>query len=267
MNSLLRTAFFILMLAFTASAEQPARPTVFLIGDSTVKNGTPGQTGWGTPFCALFDEAKVRVENRALGGRSSRSYQREGLWERVLAEVKAGDFVVMQFGHNDNGPLDQGRARASLKGNGDEAREVTIKETGAPETVHSYGWYLRQYIADAKAKGATAIVCSLVPRNIWADGKVVRATHDFTKWAREAADQGGALFIDLNDLAARRYEALGQEKVRALFTETDHTHTSPAGAELNAACVAEGLRALSGCGLAASLRDRMPREDSGARVP
>ncbi len=198
----------------------------------------------------FFDDKKIRVENRALGGRSSRSYLREGLWEKVDAEMKPGDFVVMQFGHNDNGPLDAQKARASIKGNGDEAQEVTIKETGAKETVHSYGWYLRNYIRDAKAKGATPIVCSLVPRNIWVDGKVVRASADFAKWAREAAQQGGASFIDLNEIVARRYDTEGQQKVAAeYFTSADHTHTSQAGAEVNAACVVEGIRGLTECAL------------------
>jgi lysophospholipase L1-like esterase len=230
------------------------RPTVFLIGDSTVKNSTKGQVGWGSVIGRYFDSAKVTVANRALGGRSSRSYLREGLWDKVAAELQPGDFVIMQFGHNDNGPLDAEKARASIKGNSDEAKEVTIKETGAKETVHSYGWYLRKYIADAKAKGATAIVCSLVPRNIWKDGKVTRATGDFGQWAREAARQGGAFFIDLNDIVARRYDAEGQPKVAVeYFTSVDHTHTNQAGAEVNAASVVEGIRGLKECPLRESL--------------
>src|SRR5688572_18436640 len=96
------------------------KPTLFLIGDSTVKNSTKGFEGWGSRVGAFFDPAKVRVENRALGGRSSRSFIREGLWEKVLAEIQPGDFVLIQFGHNDNGPIDTGKARASIKGSGDE---------------------------------------------------------------------------------------------------------------------------------------------------
>jgi lysophospholipase L1-like esterase len=263
----IRTALQFVLLALvllvTGHAEEPRKPTLFLIGDSTVKNNTRGQVGWGTPLRELFDGEKIRLENRALGGRSSRSYLREGLWAKVLAEIKPGDFVLMQFGHNDNGPLDEGKARASIKGNGDEAREVTIKESGATETVHSYGWYLRRYIADAKAKGATPIVCSLVPRNIWKDGKVVRSTGDFVRWAREAAEQGGAQFIDLHEIVARRYEALGRENVQPLFTPADHTHTSKAGAEFNATCVADGLRQLRDSPLAALLTDE-PRRSAAS---
>jgi sialate O-acetylesterase len=239
--------------ASTALTDPPAKrtdPTLFLIGDSTVKNGTSGFEGWGKPIANYFDPAKVAIENAALGGRSSRSYLREGLWDKVVAKLQAGDFVIMQFGHNDGGPMDEGKARASIKGNGDETREVTIKETGAKETVLSYGGYLRRYIADTKAKGATPIVCSPIPRNIWKEGKLTRAAADYGKWANEAAQAGGAEFIDLNEIIAARYEALGQEKVRAeFFTAADHTHTTPAGADANAACVVEGIRALKDCPL------------------
>ena len=148
----------------------PRLPTVFLIGDSTVKNGggqgDGGLWGWGAFLGEHFDAAKMRVENRALGGRSSRTYLTEGLWDKVLAHLQPGDFVLMQFGHNDGGELATGRARASLKGNGDETREVTLEKTGAKEVIHSYGWYLRNYIGGAKARGATPIVLSPVPRNI-----------------------------------------------------------------------------------------------------
>ncbi len=229
-------------------------PTLYLIGDSTVNTPTKGQMGWGKPIAAMFDTNRITVLNKARGGRSSRTYFTEGLWEEVRSTLKPGDFVLMQFGHNDGGPLSDGRARASLKGNGDETQEVENKTTGKKETVHSYGWYLRQYIADTKAAGATAIVLSLIPRNIWKDGRVVRATNDYGKWAAEAAKQQNAPFIDLNGIVAKHYEEVGQEKVMELyFTAADHTHTTAAGAEKNAACVVEGIRQLKGCSLAAFL--------------
>jgi lysophospholipase L1-like esterase len=224
------------------------RPTLYLIGDSTVRNRTRGQLGWGDPIAALFDVSKITVTNRALGGRSSRTFMTEGLWDKILAELKPGDFVLMQFGHNDGGPLDDGRARASLKGISDESRVVTNKTSGKVETVHSYGWYMRKYIADAKAKGATPIVLSLVPRKIWKDGKIVRASNDYGRWAAEAAQAEGVAFVDLNDIVARHYEELGPEKVNSLFGD-EHTHTTPEGAKLSAQCVVEGLRALKNCPL------------------
>ena len=95
----------------------PALPTLFLIGDSTVRNGrgdgANGQWGWGEPLVDYFDPAKINVVNRAVGGLSSRTYLTMGHWDRVLAMLKPGDFVMMQFGHNDDGPLDDRRARAA----------------------------------------------------------------------------------------------------------------------------------------------------------
>jgi lysophospholipase L1-like esterase len=229
-------------------------PTLFLIGDSTVNTPTKGVQGWGTPIAALFDKTKINVENRARGGRSSRTYYTEGLWDQVAAALKPGDFVLMQFGHNDGGPLTDGRARASLKGNGEDTKEVENQTNGQKEIVHTYGWYLRKYITDAKAKGATPIVLSLIPRNMWKDGKVNRAANDYGKWAGEAARMEGALFIDLNDIVARHYEEIGEVKVMELyFTPADHTHTTPAGAQLNAACVVEGIQQLKDCPMAGYL--------------
>ena len=223
-------------------------PTLFIIGDSTVRNNTKGQLGWGDPIAALFDKAKIKVENRALGGRSSRTFINEGLWDKVLAGMRPGDFVLMQFGHNDGGPLDKAPARGSLKGSGPETKEIVNAKSGKTEVVHTYGWYMRKYVSDAKAKGATPIVLSQIPRNIWKDDKVLRASGDYGKWAAEAAQAEGAFFVDLNEIVAKQYDKLGPEKVNALF-EGDHTHTNAAGARLNAAAVVEGLKELKDCPL------------------
>src|SRR5262249_44023918 len=80
-------------------------PTLYIIGDSTVNNSTKDQMGWGTVIPDFFDTSKIRIENRARGGRSSRTYLTEGLWDQILAEIKPGDFVLMQFGHNDGGAV------------------------------------------------------------------------------------------------------------------------------------------------------------------
>src|SRR6185369_10624922 len=152
-------AIAILLLAFAGAAAQEARkPALYIIGDSTVRNGTKGQQGWGTPLAALFDTSKMKVENRALGGRSSRTFRTEGLWGKVVADLKPGDFVLMQFGHNDGGGLNDPRGRASIKGNGDQTQEVTDAKSGKTEVVHTFGWYMRMYASETKAKGATPIV-------------------------------------------------------------------------------------------------------------
>src|SRR5438105_1400081 len=102
-----------------ADDSAPRLPTLFIVGDSTVKNGTRGQQGWGDPIIALFDKGKIKVENHAIGGRSSRTFQTEGRWDKVLAVARPGDFVLVQMGHNDGGPLDDtARARGTLRGTG-----------------------------------------------------------------------------------------------------------------------------------------------------
>jgi lysophospholipase L1-like esterase len=227
------------------------RPSIILLGDSTVRNGrgdgAGGQWGWGDFLDAHFDPARVNLVNRAIGGLSSRTFRTQGHWERALMLIKPGDFVVMQFGHNDAGPLnDTSRARGTIKGTGEETEAIDNLITKQPEVVHTYGWYLRQYIREARAAGATPIVCSPVPRKTWRDGRIARSAPDgYAAWAQAVAAEESAPFIDLNELIATRYESLGEAKVNELFAD-EHTHTSRAGAELNAALVAVALRALPG---------------------
>ncbi|SFQ68309.1 rhamnogalacturonan acetylesterase [Hymenobacter arizonensis] len=224
------------------------KPTLFLIGDSTVKNGKGkgdgGLWGWGNFLPASFDTTRIHIENHALGGTSSRTFQTRGLWDAVEARIQPGDFVIMQFGHNDDGPLaDTARARGTIKGNGEESQEVYNPILKKQEVVHTYGWYLRKFIADTRAKNATPVVCSPIPRNSWQGGKVTRATNGYTKWAAEAAKQGDAYFIDLNQRVADQYDQDGEALVRSTyFNTTDHTHTIEAGARLNAKAVAKGIR-------------------------
>jgi lysophospholipase L1-like esterase len=235
----------------------PALPSLILIGDSTVRNGRDdgqgkgpaGQWGWGNPIAAFFDPAKVNVVNRAVGGLSSRTYLTSGHWERTLAFVKPGDVVIMQFGHNDAAPLnDDKRARGTIRGTGDESEEIDNLLTGKHETVHSYGWYLRKFIADIRARGATPIVCSLIPRKAWDEqGKVRRNKADYAGWAEKVARAEHVGFIDLNETVARRYDELGHDAVMQLFpltTPDEHVHTNWAGAQLNADKVLAGLKAL-----------------------
>jgi lysophospholipase L1-like esterase len=235
----------------------PNLPTLFLIGDSTVRtgrlgDGENGQWGWGAPITDFFDRTRINVENRAMGGTSSRTYRTLGLWDKVLKDIKQGDFVIMQFGHNDSGSLnDNRRARGTIKGAGDETEKIDNLLTGKHEIVHTYGWYIKKYINDTKAKGASPTVCSLIPRNRWTpDGKVIRSSDDYAKWAAEAARAEGVPFINLNEIIATHYEEEGQERVTSLyFGPNEHTHTNAAGAMFNAKCVIEGLEELKECEL------------------
>ncbi|SFS13988.1 Lysophospholipase L1 [Granulicella pectinivorans] len=227
----------------------PKLPTLFLVGDSTVRNGKAdgagGQWGWGEPLADLFDLTKINVDNRAIGGRSSRSYIMEGQWQETLALVKPGDIILFQWGHNDDGPLDDpARARGTIKGIGDETKDIYNPILKINETVHSYGWYLRKYVVDTINAGATPILCSPIPRKTWKNGKVVRNADSYGGWAKAIATEQHIAFIDLNEIIARQYDALGEAAVEPMFADP-HTHTSRAGAELNAAAVVAGLKALN----------------------
>ncbi len=226
----------------------PKLPSLFLIGDSTVRNGqgtgTGGQWGWGDFLAPFFDTNRINVVNRALGGTSSRTYYRDQ-WPRVLNIIKPGDFVIMQFGHNDSSAVnDASRARGTIKGAGDETQEIDNLITQQHEIVHSFGWYEKAIIAEVKAKHATPMVCSLIPHNDWKNGSAARNKNDYAGWAGEVAKSESVAFLDINEIIARKYDELGQEKVNPLFIVGAGPHTSQAGAETNAACVIAAIKGL-----------------------
>ncbi|MDE1163129.1 MAG: GDSL-type esterase/lipase family protein [Acidobacteriaceae bacterium] len=158
--------------------------------------------------------------------------------------MRTGDVVLIQFGHNDSGPLDDAaRARGSMPGVGDETREIENPVMKRHETVHTFGWYLTQYVREIKARGATPVLCSMIPRKIWVDGKVQRTTDTYRGWTRTIAEREHVPFLDLNEIIAEKYDALGSAAVEPLFGD-EHTHTTAAGAILNAQAVVAGLKAM-----------------------
>jgi lysophospholipase L1-like esterase len=242
----------------------PNLPTLWIVGASAVRNGhdkgPDGQWGWGNPIASFFDSDRINVVNFALGGTSTRTYQSLGLWNHALADMKKGDYLLIQFGSNDSSPVnDAARARGTLPGNGEETQEIDNLLTKKHEIVHTYGWYIRKFITDARAKGAVAeIVLSPDPKNTWADGKVPRSTN-FIDWASQAAAQEKAFFFDANEAIARRYEAAGQDVVtNQFFPDKETEHTDWAGAILNARCIVAGIRGLSDCDLASFLLPNPP---------
>jgi len=247
------SSLLLVLAAALLVADDAQRPTLFIVGDSTVKNSTAGQQGWGDPLIKLFDAKEINVENHAIGRRSSRTFQTEGRWDRILEKAKPGDFVLVQMGHNDAGSIaDPRRARGTLPGIGEETREIDNPITKKQEVVHTYGWYLRKYVADARAKGMTPILVSPIPhvppRRV-EPGQREASNH--AAWCEEVAAAEKALFIDLNRLVLARYVGLEPAEIKAkYFTPADNGHTSPAGAELNAAAVADGIRSLKNCPLA-----------------
>ena len=233
-------------------------PALFLVGDSIMKTGKPpgehGPWGMGYELIPLFDAAKIHVYNEGAGGRSSRGYIEEGLWAKILERMQPGDFVLAMFGHNDAANSANYPDRTTITGNGDETIEIGVRDKR--KTVHTYGWYLRQYVNDAKSRGVTVILSSPVPRNTWIDGKIKRGFDGYVQWAADAARSSGALFIDLNHLSAERYDALGKEQAAKYFA--DNQHTTKAGARLNAESVVEGLKQLKDCPLENFLAPGLP---------
>ncbi|MCD8319000.1 MAG: rhamnogalacturonan acetylesterase [Paraprevotella sp.] len=232
------------------SSRRGNHPVLFLVGNSTMRTGTKGngdngQWGWGYFVHEYFAPDRSPVENHALGGMSSRTFYRK-LWPDVKKGIRKGDYVIIELGHNDNGPFDSGRARASIRGiSPTDSLCVTIRETGEKETVYSYGEYLRRFVKECKALGACPILLSLTPRNAWDEknpGHLVRVNETFGLWARQVAEEQDVPFVDLNEISASKFDRFSTWKVDYHFY-LDHIHTSEFGARLNARSAAEGLAA------------------------
>jgi lysophospholipase L1-like esterase len=198
--------------------------------------------------------------NVARGGRSSRTFITEGHWDRMLTDVRPGDFVIIQFGHNDSGALNREpagstrplRARGTLPGVGDESEEIDNVITGKHETVHTFGWYLRAMITDTRAKGATPILLTLTKTNRWKDGRIPCDAEGYRLWTWQTATREKVALVDLTRISADRFQREGQLAVTSQFID-DTVHTNLAGSEANAKDVVAGLRAITGLPLHAVL--------------
>jgi lysophospholipase L1-like esterase len=214
-------------------------------------NTGKNQQGWGAVLQPFFSERKLRVVNAARGGRSSRTFITEGHWDKMVAEVRAGDFVIIQFGHNDAGALNQEppgstrplRARGTIPGIGNETEEIDNVITGKHETVYSFGWYLRKMISDTRSRGATPVLMSLTRTNNWVDGRISCPSDTYRLWDWQTATNEKVAFVDLSRITADRYQREGRAAVTAQFID-DTVHTNVDGAERNAADAVSGLRAL-----------------------
>ena len=227
------------------STRRGMNPVMFLVGNSTMRNGTlgngnNGQWGWGYYFPKYFDANKISVENQALGGMSTRTFYTD-LWPAIREALKAGDWVVVSIGHNDNGEFfDQRRARAVIPGVDPDTCYIGFNQrTQQQDTVYSYGNYLRKYISEIRAKGANPILMSLTPRNAFDDnGLIVRKPQ--TQWAAYVAATEGVPFIDLNEISGAKLDSYSRWKVDYHFLG-DKIHTSKFGAEMNAQSAAIGI--------------------------
>ena len=239
------------------------KPVVWFTGDSTVKNADKdddGMWGWASQAATVFDTTKVQLVNAARAGRSTRTFIKEGLWDAVYQNLKPGDFVTIQFGHNDICPITDAKARGVIPGTADTCHVFKL-DNGDYEVVYSFGWYLKKMIDDCREKGATPILVSLTPRNEWPGGKVERRDGSYGKWYREVVAETGVEFVDVHNISAdfldkkfavsslpadkekaKAKMAEQKEKAGAKYFKKDHTHTSKLGAQMNVQSFARGLR-------------------------
>lgn len=255
------------VVAKTKTAEEKKNKVrVFLCGDSTGKNEDKkpdGMWGWGSQAYTVFDEAKCTFINAAKAGRSTRTFLLENRWEEVYRTLRPGDYVLIQFGHNDIGGIDRDKERGVIACAKDTSHVYHLKSNGTNLVVYSYGWYLHKMIEDCKEKGAIPVILSFTPRNEWHEGKgEVRGTfypvmekkgkyyierrndNYITQWCKQVADENGVEFIDIHNISADFLDKKCGSKEKAMeYFNHDHTHTSLLGARNNAQSLKKGLKA------------------------
>ena len=245
--------------------EKKQKTRVFLCGDSTGKNKDKeldGMWGWGSQGYTIFDESKCTFINAARAGRSLRTYHLEGLWHEVYTVLRPGDYVLIQFGHNDIGPINSKKERGEIACAKDTSHVYRMESTGKYKVIYSFGWYLRKMIDDCKEKGAIPIILSFTPRNSWheGDGKVhdtfypvkeklnreyIERRNDnyIPQWCSEIAKETNVEFVDVLNITADWMDKYcGMAAVAIGYYNHDHTHCSLKGARVNAGSVAKGLK-------------------------
>ncbi len=228
--------------ATVAGFAPPARVTVHLVGDSTMADkpdpARNPERGWGQALREFLDDA-VTVDNRAVNGRSTRSFIGEARWDSVRVRLKPGDYVLIQFGHND------------------QKVEDSTRYTN-PYT--AYRRNLERFVVESRARGATPVVLSSIVRRRFNAAGVLEDTHGVYPWvARTVAREAGAPFVDLQLLTEELVAGAGPERSTAFYVYTtagqfpafpaarqDDTHLSPLGATAVARLAARALRTLPG---------------------
>lgn len=193
-------------------------------------------SGWGQ-YVSPYTTATV--SNLAVAGRSARSYTREGRFDTIADQVQSGDWVIIEFGHNDGGSLSSSdNGRTDCPGTGDETCSTTYN--GVAETVLTFPKYLENATAKFKAKGANVLISSQTPNNPWETGTFTYSPSRFVEYAKLAASNAGASYVDHGAYVADIFESLGLSTVDAYFP-LDHTHTSTEGAEAVAKAFFKGV--------------------------
>ncbi|WP_244554760.1 rhamnogalacturonan acetylesterase [Pontibacter indicus] len=221
------------MSLFPAQQKKPIK--VYLIGDSTIsikETKAYPETGWGMPFVHFFDSS-VTVDNRAKNGRSTRTFIEEGLWQPVSDHLQAGDYVFIQFGHND---------------------EVETKKSYTPKD--QYRANLNRFITEAQKKKAIPVLLTPAARRQFDEaGKIVGTHEEYAAIVREVAKQRKVALIDLDRKSQELLQQFGVEGSKHLFLQLeagehpnypegkdDNTHFSELGARKMAQLVLAGIR-------------------------
>jgi len=220
--------------------------TVWLAGDSTMAQKQPDkrpETGWGEALQPCFDSTEVRIANRAMNGRSTQSFVAEGRWKAIVDSLHDGDYVFIQFGHNDE--------------------KVGTGRYASPD---DYRRNLARFVDDVRGKGAHPVVFTPVVRRKFEGARLVDTHGEYPEAARLAARDRNAELVDMTRASAELVEQLGPDSSRALWLHLepgvnpnyptgvrDDTHFNPRGAQQMAGLAIDAIRALR-LGLAPRLR-------------
>lgn len=248
---------------------------VHTIGDSTMATYSESTTvtrGWGQMFQQFFTDA-VTVNNRAKSGASSKSfYEEAAYWESVKKQIQPGDYVLIQFAHNDekNDGMDGDEVKAYYESIGDQAKADATDYRGTTAS-GTYKEYLRKYVEETRALGATPVLVGAICRKYFTGSTIRRNgrhdlgddfslltasgikegnkvgegdhTYDYPYQMRLVADEMGVSYIDLTTATKELYESYGDAKANELLFDGDgSTHTSAMGATLIARLCAQLLQ-------------------------
>jgi lysophospholipase L1-like esterase len=232
----MKAALLLMVLVSTFSAAASAQITVYLAGDSTCANKTLDkrpETGWGEMMQQYFDPAKVRIDNQAQNGRSTKSFIDEGRWQAIVEKLKKGDYVFVEFGHNDE-------------------KKDNPAVYASPE---AYKENLRRFIGETRAKGATPVLMTPVSRRKFEKDLLVKTHGEYPDAVKQVGKDQNAAVIDMESKSAEVLSRYGNEGSTKLFLQLkpgenpnypkgveDNTHFSPLGAEEMAKLAAEGIR-------------------------
>lgn len=233
---LVTSAVYVFAIAVFLAIDVSAQLTVYLAGDSTAANKNADkrpETGWGEMLQQHFDPAKVKIDNRALNGRSTKSFIDEGKWKALIDAVKKDDFVFVQFGHNDQ------KKESDRYAGGEDFKKNLVK-----------------FVDEVRAKGANPVLMTPVMRRRFdANGKFFDTHGDYPGYTRTVAHEHKVPLIDMHRKSEAVIVRYGEEGSKKLFLQLapgensnypkgveDNTHFSPLGAEEMARAAVEGIK-------------------------